>query len=217
MVASATPEEWFHRRSGDWNQVRNADKLPGDWSGRCGFGLLGNFDEAYDFLLSLGLLSDGPASKEKAKEPVPECLQQALAVWNQRATKTNGRYGEKLARTISMGITCNMHPAQYIPIWKEARLVATQLPPKNGLSSPLAALCSRMKTCRQISVALQDRCSARWVLCYSILDSVCSICFAQEFPGTDGFPLTRNCGTAGHSQRGCFARCCCSGVERRWS
>lgn len=120
MVASATPEEWFHRCSGDWNQVRNADKLPGDWSGRCWFGLLGNFDEAYDFLLSLGLLSDGPASKEKAKarvNPYQSAFNKLLQFGTSaRATKTNGSYGEKLARTVSMGITCNMHPAQYIPM-----------------------------------------------------------------------------------------------------
>ncbi|CAL1140069.1 unnamed protein product [Cladocopium goreaui] len=120
-VASATPEEWFHRCSADWNQVRNADKLPGDWSGRCWYGLLGNFDEAYDFLLSLGLLSDSNATtREKSKskvDPYQSAFNKLLQFGSSaRATKTAGSYGENPGKTISLGITCNMHPAFYIPM-----------------------------------------------------------------------------------------------------
>ena len=107
--------------SGDWDQVRNADKLPGDFSGRCWYGLLGNFDEAYDFLLSLGLLSDpSTSSKDKAKSkvnPYQSAFNKLLQFGSSaRATKTAGSYGERPDRTISMGITCNMHPARYIPM-----------------------------------------------------------------------------------------------------
>ena len=92
---SSTPEEWFHRCSGDWDQVRNADKLPGDFSGRCWYGLLGNFDEAYDFLLSLGLLSDpSTSSKDKAKSkvnPYQSAFNKLLQFGSSvRATKTAG-------------------------------------------------------------------------------------------------------------------------------
>ena len=87
MVFIVAPE------TGD--QVRNADKLPGDFSGRCWYGLLGNFDEAYDFLLSLGLLSDpSTSSKDKAKskvKPVPERFQQAAAIRLQRQSHENSR------------------------------------------------------------------------------------------------------------------------------
>ena len=130
--------------SGDWDQVRNADKLPGDFSGRCWYGLLGNFDEAYDFLLSLGLLSDpSTSSKDKAKSkvnPYQSAFNKLLQFGSSaRATKTAGSYGERPDRTISMGITCNMHPAQYIPMergeigshaasTKERFLVATGRP-----------------------------------------------------------------------------------------
>ena len=142
--ASSTPEEWFHRCSGDWDQVRNADKLPGDFSGRCWCGLLGNFDEAYNFLLSLGLLSDpSTSSKDKAKSkvnPYQSAFNKLLQFGSSaRATKTAGSYGERPDRTISMGITCNMHPEQYIPMergeigshaasTKERFLVATGRP-----------------------------------------------------------------------------------------
>jgi hypothetical protein len=118
--------------------------LPGDFSGRCWCGLLGNFDEAYDFLLSLGLLSDpSTSSKDKAKSkvnPYQSAFNKLLQFGSSaRATKTAGSYGERPDRTISMGITCNMHPAQYIPMergeigshaasTKERFLVATGRP-----------------------------------------------------------------------------------------
>ena len=126
-VASSTPEEWFHRCSGDWDQVRNADKLPGDFSGRCWYGLLGNFDEACDFLLSLGLLSDpSTSSKDKAKSkvnPYQSAFNKLLQFGSSvRATKTAGSYGERPDRTISMGITCNMHRRSTFQ-WKGAKKV----------------------------------------------------------------------------------------------
>ena len=150
-LASSTPEEWFHhfhRCSGDWDQVRNADKLPGDFSGRCWHGLLSNFDEAYDFLLSLGLLSD-PSTSSKAKSKVNpyqsafKLLQFGSSV---RATKTAGSYGERPDRTISMGITCNMHPAQYIPMERGEK----------GSSLPLADWYNLMKSSLLIFAPLKD-------------------------------------------------------------
>ena len=81
----------------------------------------GNFDEAYDFLLSLGLLSDpNGSSKDKTKakmNPYQSAFNKLLQFGSSaRATKTEGSYGESPAKTIGLGITCNMHPAQYIPM-----------------------------------------------------------------------------------------------------
>eukprot|EP00435_Cladocopium_sp_Y103_P012639 s5105_g3.t1 len=134
---SSNPEEWFRRCSGDWSQIRNANKLPGDWTGRSWFGTLCNFDEAYDFLLSLGLLSDPNGStKEKAKTKV----NQAAAIGSSAgATKTGGSYGESPTKTISLGVTCNM---RYIPMergevrshaasTKERFLISTSVCPKD--------------------------------------------------------------------------------------
>ena len=83
--------------------------------------MLGNFDEAYDFLLSLGLLSDSNAStKEKPKSkvnPHQSAFNKLLQFGSSaRATKTVGSYGEDPGKTISLCITCNMHPAYYIPM-----------------------------------------------------------------------------------------------------
>ena len=137
--------------SGDWDQVRNADKLPGDFSGRCWYGLLGNFDEAYDFLLSLGLLSDpSTSSKDKAKSkvnPYQSAFNKLLQFGSSaRATKTAGSYGERPDRTISMGITCNMHPAQYIPMERGEK----------GSSLPLADRYNLMKSSLLIFAPLKD-------------------------------------------------------------
>ena len=145
-MASSTPEEWFHRCSGDWDQVRNADKLPGDFSGRCWYGLLGNFDEAYDFLLSLGLLSDpSTSSKDKAKSkvnPYQSAFNKLLQFGSSvRATKTAGSYGERPDRTISMGITCNMHPAQYIPMERGEKGSSLQFNSATRLIKSLAFSC----------------------------------------------------------------------------
>ena len=98
---------------------RNADKLPGDFPGRCWYGLLGNFDEAYDFLLSLGLLSDpSTSSKDKAKSKVNP-YQSAFKLLqfgsSARAAKTAGSYGERPDRTISMVITCKHAPGAVHP------------------------------------------------------------------------------------------------------
>ncbi|CAE7515455.1 unnamed protein product [Symbiodinium natans] len=48
-IQSATPEEWFRRCSGDLEQIKNIQKMPGDsaqWAGRQWYGQLGNLDEA---------------------------------------------------------------------------------------------------------------------------------------------------------------------------
>ena len=60
------------------------------------------------------------SSKDKAKpkvNPYQSAFNKLLQFGSSvRATKTAGSYGERPDRTISMGITCNMHPAQYIPM-----------------------------------------------------------------------------------------------------
>ena len=68
-ISRATPEEWFNRCAGDYQQILNAAKLPGGigkWGGRQWFGVLGNLDEAYDFLTSFGLASED--GKQDAKK-----------------------------------------------------------------------------------------------------------------------------------------------------
>ena len=53
VLHSATPTELFHRCSGDYEQVPDADKFPFvDLRGRFLYGVLANPDEAYDFLNS---------------------------------------------------------------------------------------------------------------------------------------------------------------------
>ncbi|OLQ15341.1 hypothetical protein AK812_SmicGene385 [Symbiodinium microadriaticum] len=124
-ISRATPEEWFNRCAGDYQQILNAAKLPGGigkWGGRQWFGVLGNLDEAYDFLTSFGLASeDGKqdAKKHSKLNPHQSALNKLLQFGTAaRATKTAGSYGEGASqtRTISLGVTCNMHPTQYIPM-----------------------------------------------------------------------------------------------------
>ena len=82
--------------------------------------MLGNLDEAYDFLTSFGLTSeDGKqdARKQAKLNPHQSALNKLLQFGTAaRATKTNGSYGEGASQTISLGVTCNMHPTQYIPM-----------------------------------------------------------------------------------------------------
>jgi hypothetical protein len=72
-IASATPEEWFHRCASDFKQVKHSGNLPGDpgmWQGRQWFGVLGNLDETYDFLTAFGLLSEEGSKSSKANSKV---------------------------------------------------------------------------------------------------------------------------------------------------
>ena len=120
-IASATPEEWFHRCAADFGQVTNAARLPEgrDWHGRQWLGILGNLDEAYDFLLSFGLLDDGsrPATKSGSKiNPHQSALNKLLQFGSAaRATKTGGTYGET-SLSVSLGVTSNLHPRTYVPM-----------------------------------------------------------------------------------------------------
>ena len=122
-IASATPEEWFHRCAGDFKQVKNSANLPGDqglWRGRQWFGVLGNLDETYDFLTAFGLLSDETTKSTKAStkvNPHQSALNKLLQFGSAaRATKTSGSYGDSSGNGISLGVVGNMHPATYVPM-----------------------------------------------------------------------------------------------------
>jgi len=122
-IASATPEEWFHRCASDFKQVKNSAALPGEpgqWQGRQWFGVLGNLDETYDFLTAFGLLSEegGKASKVNAKvNPHQSALNKLMQFGSAaRATKTSGSYGDSSGNGISLGVVGNMHPATYVPM-----------------------------------------------------------------------------------------------------
>ena len=197
------PEEWFHRCSGDWDQVRNADKLPGDFSGRCWYGLLsllGNFDEAYDFLLSLGLLSDpSTSSKDKAKSkvnPYQSAFNKLLQFGSSvRATKTAGSYGERPDRTISMGINLQHAPGAVHPNGKGR---------KSSSKGPLADRYNLMKSSLLIFAPLKDGASKaigstqrNFDSATRLIKSLAFSCFsgtniaplnAQELRGTTGSP-----------------------------
>jgi hypothetical protein len=125
--------------------------LPGDFSGRCWGGLLGNFDEAYDFLLSLGLLSDpSTSSKDKAKSkvnPYQSAFNKLLQFGSSvRATKTAGSYGERPDRTISMGINLQHAPGAVHPNGKG----------RKSSSLPLADRYNLMKSSLLIFAPLKD-------------------------------------------------------------
>ena len=67
VMHSATPTEFFHRCSGDYDQVQEASQFKvADLRGRHNFGVLVNLDEAYDMLLGFGLIDDSkPVAKGK--------------------------------------------------------------------------------------------------------------------------------------------------------
>ena len=121
-IASATPEEWFHRCASDFDQVKNGSKLPGGshlWHGRRWYGVLGNLDEAYDFLTSFGLLSDEKLSAKASTKisPHQSSLNKLLQFGSAaRATKTAGSFGETDSQNISLGVTTNIHPSQFFPM-----------------------------------------------------------------------------------------------------
>ena len=121
-ISSATPEEFFHRCATDWEQVKNASKLPVPLHGRQWYGMLANLDEAYDFLTSFGLLSGEDGGKVERKvckiNPFQSALNKLLQFGSAaRATKTSGSYGEGDLRVgISLGVTSNIHPSTYIPM-----------------------------------------------------------------------------------------------------
>ena len=121
MLHSATPEEFFHRCSGDHQQVQNLAKLDVDgMQGRHWYGVLANLAEAYDLLLSFGLISEEskPNSAKASKvNPHQSSLNKLLQFGHAaRATKSNGSFGAAGAPVVSMGITANIHPSQYIPM-----------------------------------------------------------------------------------------------------
>ena len=101
----------------DWEQVKNASKLPVPLHGR--HGMLANLDEAYDFLTSFGLLSGEDGGKVERKvckiNPFQSALNKLLQFGSAaRATKTSGSYGEGDLRVgISLGVTSHIHPPTY--------------------------------------------------------------------------------------------------------
>lgn len=109
VLHSATPAEFFHRLSGDFDQVENWDKLDfEELRGRHWYGALLNLDEAYDFLVSFGLLSEEAASKGKGGRQGVNPHQSALNKLMQygqaaRATKSCGSFGAAGSPTISAG------------------------------------------------------------------------------------------------------------------
>lgn len=122
VLHSATPTEFFHRLSGDFDQVENLEKLGCDeLRGRHWFGALLNFDEAYDFLTAFGLLSEETAAKGKGGRQGVNPHQSALNKLLQygqaaRATKSCGSFGAAGSPTVSAGVTSNLHPSQYVPM-----------------------------------------------------------------------------------------------------
>jgi hypothetical protein len=122
-IASATPEEWFHRCASDFKQVKHSGNLPGDpgmWQGRQWFGVLGNLDETYDFLTAFGLLSEEGSKSSKANSkvnPHQSALNKLLQFGSAaRATRTSGSYGDTSGNGISLGVVGNMHPSTYVPM-----------------------------------------------------------------------------------------------------
>ena len=92
----------------------------------------------YDFLLSLGMLSDSNATmREKSKSkvnPYQSAFNKLLQFGSSaRATKTAGSYGEMCAQPTTSQ-------------WSGASLEAAQPPPRKGSSSPLVALFNHMRT-----------------------------------------------------------------------
>ena len=143
VLHSATPTEFFHRCSGDYEQVADAEKYPFvDLSGRPVYGVLVNPDEAYDMLNSFSMLDDGKSNhKGKASVNAFQSAFNKLAQYGQasRATKTAGSYGQIGAPTVSVGISGNMHFSTYVPMEraqvgshhvaaKERMLIATGRP-----------------------------------------------------------------------------------------
>ena len=121
VIQSATPEEFFHRRAGDYQQTQNASKYDSDaMRGRHHFGVLANLDEAYDMMLSFGLLSDeqkSAAGKTAKVNPHQSSFNKLLQFGSAaRATKTTGSFGAAGAPAVSLGLSANLHPSQYIPM-----------------------------------------------------------------------------------------------------
>ncbi|CAK0858559.1 unnamed protein product [Prorocentrum cordatum] len=145
VLHSATPAEFFHRMAGDFQQLQNADKMDHDeLKRRHFFGVLVNLDEAHDLLQAFGLLSDEQKASSKGGRNAVNPHQSAfnkLAQYGQasRSTKSRGSYGAAAAPTVSVGMTGNMRPSQYVPMerWesgshfahaKERLMVATGRP-----------------------------------------------------------------------------------------
>ena len=123
VMHAATPEEFFHRCAGDYQQVQNADhKCLDGFAKRFFFGVLVNLDEDYDMLNAFGLLSDSGKTSSRcstggAVNPHQSAFNK-LAQYGQasRATKTAGSYGATAAPTVSVGISGNIHPSMYVPM-----------------------------------------------------------------------------------------------------
>lgn len=120
VIHSATLTEFYHRLSGDHQQVANADVLGHDeMRGRQTFGNLCNFDEAYDILNAHSMLDDGKTSnKGKSAVNSYQSVFNKFAQYGQasRSTKTAGSYGQVDTPTTSSGLSGNMHFSTYVPM-----------------------------------------------------------------------------------------------------
>ena len=122
LLHSATPEAFFLRCSGDFQQISNAQDVDfEELERRHHYGVLVNLDEAYDLLLSFGLLSDGDKPAKQASKVNPhQSSFNKLIQYGQasRATKSCGAYGLGVTSLVTVGCDGNMHPSMYIPMEK---------------------------------------------------------------------------------------------------
>jgi hypothetical protein len=156
VLHSSTPEAFFQRTSGDFEQVKDMDKPH--------HGLLHILDEAYDLLNAFSLTTDEPNSRGKhcPKVNPHQSALNKLAQYgmSSRATKTCGSFGEGQSPATSVTINGNAHPSVYVKMereeigihvaqCKERFLVATAEPVQPHAPLPedytLPAGCARWK------------------------------------------------------------------------
>ena len=121
VMHTATPQDFFHRCAGDYEQISNLDQVAlKGLEGRHDFGILLNPDEMYDMLSSFGLLTGEGQNARAVKASVNphQSAYNKLAQFGRasRATKTAGSYGSVNAPTVSIGISGNIHPSMYVPM-----------------------------------------------------------------------------------------------------
>ena len=122
VLHGSTPEAFFQRCSGDFQQVANSSKIGLDaLQGRCHYGVLVNLDEAYDMLQAFGFISeDGKASggKQSMRVSPHQSALNKLAQFGlaSRTTKTGGSFGEGRPPIVSTSIIGNFHPSMYVPM-----------------------------------------------------------------------------------------------------
>lgn len=116
-LTTFTEAAFFHRCSGDFNQV--PDSKAG--AQRIHFGTLVNLDEAYKLYRMLGLLgveghsksTSGPTTVAESASEFNRLMQTGTS---SMATKTSGSFGDGKCPTISVGLAGNAHPAMVVPM-----------------------------------------------------------------------------------------------------